>query len=175
MALEVKHLFLVKAADREAAVGRVQRFFERTPLVQYEKIELPSSGTLAGNEQSFQDRLTAGLAGNRKVLAALLGELEQEGVARLADLKELGQGYHSKILHTVAHLLDGFFGIDTCFYSLAEDSHLVSESLRAQMQANPGGFWLVEVIGLSQAPGADAFARLRKFELAALKGAGQGD
>jgi len=162
--LEARHLLLVEGADRQTAVGLVRRFFARTPLVQYEQIELPDAGTLAGHEPAFQERLTAGLTGNQQVLAGLLVELAEEGVSRLADLQDLGQGYHSKLLHTVAHLLDGFFGIDSHFYNLAEDSHRISDACRTRIAAAPGSFWLVEVIGRSQTPGEDDFARLRKFE-----------
>src|SRR4030043_54062 len=63
----------------------------------------------------------------------------------LKDLQELPQGYKSKILHVITHLLDGFFGIDTYFYNLEEDSHWVSEELKEKIKTNPPIFWLLSL------------------------------
>ncbi len=47
------------------------------------------------------------------------------------------QGYKSKMLHVITHFLDGFFGIDTFFYNLEEDSHWVSEELQKKIAEAP--------------------------------------
>ena len=49
------------------------------------------------------------------------------------------------MLHVITHLLDGFFGIDSYFYNLVEDSHWVSEELRATIKTSPSRYWLIAV------------------------------
>jgi hypothetical protein len=57
----------------------------------------------------------------------------------------LQQGYVTKVLHTLTHLLDGFIGIDSVFYNLVEDSHWASEGLLKALQDTAGEYWLVPV------------------------------
>lgn len=85
-----------------------------------------------------------GIAANRQLVGELLGELGEGGFEKLTDLLEMRQGYESKLLHSITHLLDGFFGVDTVFYNLEEDSHGISDRLVMAIKANPAGFWLVE-------------------------------
>jgi hypothetical protein len=66
-------------------------------------------------------------------------------VESLGDLESLPQGYQSKTLHTLTHLLDGFFGIDSHFYNLIEGSHGVSAGLRGKIDSSPGGYMLLAV------------------------------
>jgi hypothetical protein len=75
----------------------------------------------------------------------MLAHLKEEGVTSLDQLPELEQGYVTKILHTLTHLLDGFIGIDSVFYNLVEDSHRVSAGLSDAIRANPADYWLVPV------------------------------
>ena len=78
------------------------------------------------------------------LVVGFINELTGCGVNRLDDIKNLEQGYKSKTLHTIAHLLDGFFGIDSCFFNLIEDSHWLSAALKDKIMENPGQYWLVE-------------------------------
>jgi len=40
-------------------------------------------------------------------------------------------------------MLDGFIGIDSVFYNLAEDSHWLSAPLRKTIEQHPEHYWLV--------------------------------
>ncbi len=70
-----------------------------------------------------------------------------EGVSLLNDLENMPQGYRTKMLHVITHLLDGFFGIDSYFYNLEEDSHQVSEELKKKMAGELTDYWLLPVEG----------------------------
>ncbi|MBS1113124.1 MAG: hypothetical protein H6Q92_887, partial [Nitrospirae bacterium] len=80
-----------------------------------------------------------------RILRGLIKELQVEGVMNLDDLNALPQGYKTKMLHVITHFLDGFFGIDTYFYNLVEDSHWVSEEMRRRIAENPSDFWLLSL------------------------------
>jgi hypothetical protein len=41
--------------------------------------------------------------------------------------------------------LDGFFGIDTYFFNLEEESHWVSVELQKSMEAAPSAYWLLTI------------------------------
>jgi hypothetical protein len=65
----------------------------------------------------------------------------------------------------VAHLVDGFFGIDTVFYNLADDSHAVSPQLRQEIEATPGEYWLLKIHAeIKSADRETLVASLRRFE-----------
>lgn len=164
MRLEINHLFLTPGSSLENSQQRVRRFLDRSQLVRYATVEFLPGCTISGDQTGFDEALEAGLARNRAALDELLSELATEGFRSLAELAATPQGYPSKLLHTVAHLVDGFFGIDSAFYSLAEDSHRVSAALRQKIQQQPKGFWLVELTGSSEVQNRDPVNELRKFE-----------
>jgi hypothetical protein len=161
------HLLLTTAVEPRKARARVAHFFEKNFLVHYDLIVIPSDRIISAEHPDFWPRLEEGIAENRRVIAKFLAELQAGGVQQLTDLAEIKQGYESKLLHLVTHLLDGFFGIDSCFYNLEEDAHGISASLARTIRGNPGGFWLVEVECDSD-PGqqADQLEQIRKFEVA---------
>ena len=105
-----------------------------------------------------------GLLANYQVTGELLKSLRDEGFETLADLQGLEKGYLSKILHTVAHLQDGFIGVDSRFYNLEEDSHNVSRDLRQKILAAPSSYWILRVIGRIASASEDPFDALRTFE-----------
>jgi hypothetical protein len=72
-------------------------------------------------------------------------ELQETGLGRAEDLLTLQQGYPSKLLHILTHMLDGFIGIDSVFYNLIEDSHWLSAPLRSTILHKPEHYWLVPV------------------------------
>lgn len=164
MRFDVEHLFLVPEADWQHASQRVIQFFDHSLLVKYASVAPCRTASKPGTDQKFMPLLEDGIARNRIVLAGLLNELAEEGYENLNDLKTMAQGFPSKLLHTITHLLDGFFGIDSYFYNLAEDSHQVSTSLRQTITDTPEEFWLVSVTGSSEIPGDDPLAHLRSFE-----------
>lgn len=138
------HLLLTIGTDQDDAQARVQHFFARNFLVKYDRVTLLAEHTIAADHVDFQGRLKEGIAANRRVVEELLGELAAGGFDKLTDLLEMRQGYESKLLHVITHLLDGFFGIDTGFFNLEEDSHGISDRLTAAIRNNPHTFWLVE-------------------------------
>lgn len=101
--------------------------------------------SISATSRYFEERLVRATRRNRQLVHDLTSELEKEGVNTLHDLSEMPQGYKTKMLHVITHLLDGFFGIDTFFYNLEEDSHWVSEKMRGQMLATPSLFWILSI------------------------------
>jgi hypothetical protein len=86
------------------------------------------------------------VASNRTFAGNLIVELEETGITSLKELKDLPQGYPSKVLHTLVHILDGFIGADSAFYNLLEDSHWLSAKLQETIKENPEAYWLVPVL-----------------------------
>ena len=76
----------------------------------------------------------------------------------------MGQGYESKVLHIITHLVDGFFGADTVFYNLEEDSHWLSDKLTDKIKEQPEKFWLLK-IECSTIDDTDRLDQIRKFEV----------
>jgi len=161
----VIHQFLTPAPSREAAQARVSLFFAKNFLVKYDQVTLLAERTIGAGEAEFWGWLAAGVAANRQVVAELLGELGDGGFEKLTDLMDIPRGYQSKLLHIIAHMLDGFFGVDSVFYNLEEDSHGLSDRLAAVIRANPGGFWLVEAECASDTGhDPDRLDLIRRFE-----------
>lgn len=145
MRLEVFHNILMIGPDAKACKDYVLRFFAKTPLVRYDSLNILESEIFPATVPEFWRRLDEGIAENRKTVSDLLAELREAGTKSLEDLLTLPQGFQSKIVHTVAHLLDGFIGIDSLFYNMVEDSHWVSDQLRQEMRENPADYWLLQV------------------------------
>ena len=138
------HLLLVTGADRHEAGERVRHFFAKNFLVKYDRVAIIEERTLSATDGDFWNHLNDGISRNRRVIRELLAELQESGYEKLPDLVGMEQGYDSKVLHTITHLLDGFFGADTFFYNQEEGSHDLSERLAAAIKAKPNSFWLVE-------------------------------
>lgn len=162
--MPVNHEILVSGPDFEACESRVLHFFTKNMLVRYDTVRIAEQASVAADQDQFWQRLESGIAANRRALDELFSELAGEGFTTMADCRKMDQGYHSKIFHTIAHLLDGFFGVDTVFYNLEEDSHGVSGDLRQRMQADPKAFRLIKVLAESSAESADQVQKLRSFE-----------
>lgn len=144
MNLNISHLFLATGSDGRTARSHVLHFLDQTTLVKYDRIHIVEEHILSAEKKKFWPGLEASILENRRVIAGFINELTECGVNRFDDIKNLEQGYQSKILHTIAHLLDGFFGIDSCFFNLIEDSHWLSPALKEKIMENPGQYWLVE-------------------------------
>jgi hypothetical protein len=157
--LHATHEFLVPGPDLETCRRKTLFFFNHNMLVRYDTVDIVTA--ITAEHPEFWPRIERGEAANRKVLADLLAELGQEGYGQLEDFVRMNQGYQSKIFHTVAHLLDGFFGIDTYLYNLEDDSHWLSEETRKKIAAAPHTFWLLKVTAVSKGPTADRLHLLR--------------
>lgn len=145
MRLENTHHLLVLAPDVDRAVQTGQRFFARTQLVRYDKVEIDRQAVLPATGPDFWPAVDRVILGNRRVLQGIIDELKKAGIRSLDDLAGLPQGYQSKLAHTATHLLDGFFGIDSIFYNLVEDSHWISSSLGREIRRNPEDYQLLPV------------------------------
>ena len=146
-AATVTHLLFCQGADADQVRVRVSHFFEKNFLVKYDRVVIPPERIISAEHPEFWPRLEAGLAENRRALAGFLTELQESGFQQLAELAGMQQGYESKVLHTVTHLLDGFFGIDSHFYNLEEEAHVLSDRVTRAVREDPRRFWLVEAGG----------------------------
>ncbi len=143
--IPVYHEFLVNGQSVTEGKEKVKRFFDLYELVSYSEIIYLDKMILNGNHPGFWDRLSTSEELNKRVLRAWLKELRETGITNLEDLAMLPQGYPSKLFHTIAHILDGFFGVDSRFFNLVEDSHWVSQRLKALIQKRPDLYWLITV------------------------------
>lgn len=162
--LEISHDILIAGSGYELCRQQVRRFFDRTMLLRYDEVLVIENESINGTDKSFQARILEGLAANHMALGELLANLEEEGFASLDDLQGLEKGYLSKILHTIAHLLDGFIGIDSRFYNLEEDSHTISRNLQQKITLSPGNYWILRVKGRIASTSEDPLDALRTFE-----------
>ena len=168
MKLEAVHEILVAGDSFDICEKKILRFFMRNLLVRYDTVRIVEEESINAVNPQFWDRVEKGMAANREVLKGLAEELTAEGYGSVADLMGMPQGYHCKTLHTAVHMLDGFLGIDTCFYSYEDDSHwVVSEATSRRIMASPEGFWLLKVAGESQVQ--DWEQSLRKAETGVYK------
>lgn len=165
MNLEATHILLIKGPDQETCRDRALNFFAKNFLVKYDTVKVVDEQSFAADNQLFWEIIAEGTKNNQQVLAKLVRELQETGFEKISDLPRMGQGYESKTLHTITHLLDGFFGIDSCFYNLEEDSHWLSEQLDATIREQPRNFRVLTVECSSKAgTSTDLLAKIRKFE-----------
>jgi hypothetical protein len=162
--LEISHDILIAGSEFGACRQRVIRFFDRTMLLRYDEVLIKENESIHGTAINFRARIQEGLKANQKVLREFLANLKEEGFLSLDDLQGLEKGYLSKILHTIAHLQDGFIGIDSRFYNLEEDSHGVSRDLQQKITATPHRYWILKARGRITVAGEDPLETLRTFE-----------
>jgi hypothetical protein len=141
----ISHYFLVRSRSGEAAGRHVERYLAGNQLISYADFFVRAEEILNGTGGHFWRTLEHGLAANDSFARRMLDHLKEEGVTTLDQLPSLQQGYVTKILHTLTHLLDGFIGIDSVFYNLIEDSHRVSTGLTQSIRTTPVEYWLVPV------------------------------
>jgi len=158
---------LVDGPDFGTSRRRVERFFARTILVKYDSVQVVAEKSCNGTDRHFWKKLDAGITENRNLAAELLADLKETGLTELDNLTTLPQGYASKILHTMAHLLDGFFGVDSRFYNLNDDSHWLNDSQLSHIKQKPESYWLIHVEASSQTGDADQVSTLRTMPTAA--------
>jgi hypothetical protein len=149
--LLARHAILVEGSDIDACKNQVLHFFKQTTLVRYDDIVIEDNA-LSGEAQNFNDELQRAILRNREMLQGFIDELAATGFEKRNDLALVVQGYHSKVLHIIAHFLDGFIGIDSAFYNMIEDSHWLSEETRDQISLRPERFQLLFLRGYSASP-----------------------
>lgn len=134
---------LVKGSGFELCREKILLFFQKYQLVRFSDITIHKGKSISALSPGFHERLREAIHANRTILQQLIKELQDEKVLTLSDLKNLPQGYKTKLLHIITHFLDGFFGIDTYFYNLVEDSHWVSDEMHGMIVGTPSDFWLL--------------------------------
>ncbi len=139
------HAILVQGPDFSSARDRALHFFTQYQLVRYSQVVISEEDALNALHDGFIDAVKHALEKNRHIVHDLLEKLRAEGISTLDDLERIPQGYQSKMLHVITHFMDGFFGIDTFFYNLEEDSHWVSEEIFRKIRSEPPRFWLLTV------------------------------
>ncbi|MDW8136201.1 MAG: hypothetical protein RMI74_05360 [Thermodesulfobacterium sp.] len=152
---KIEHLFLVSGESKEEAISKVKHFLKSYELVRYDQFEIKD--VLNGIYEGFLKNLEEALQKNQQILEGFIKELIEAGFAKTENFKNLPQGYLSKLFHTIAHFLDGFFGIDSYFYNLVEDSHFLSFSIQEDLKKQPEKYFLILVYGYTLEP-------LQKFE-----------
>jgi len=140
-----RHAILVRGPDFSSARDRVLHFFKQYQLVRYSQVVISEADALNALHDGFIDAVEHAVERNRHIVHDLVEELRAEGICTLDDLERIPQGYQSKMLHVITHFMDGFFGIDTFFYNLEDDSHWVSEEIRRKIRSEPSRFWLLTV------------------------------
>lgn len=145
MILFAEHDLLVTGPDLDSCDRRARLFFAKSQLVHYDSVEVDRNHSVNGSDPRFNDLLEKAQAENRRILHELMTKLQEEGCSTLDDLLALPQGFKSKLLHTISHLLDGFFGIDSRFFDIDEISHWLTESRRQHLAARPAECWLLRI------------------------------
>ena len=144
-AVNARHEFLVQGENIALCSKKIHSFLDGYQLVRYGTVDIDEPGSLSAGSAGFFERLDEAVSENRRRINVFLQELHEEGVETLLQLETLPQGYQSKTLHTVTHLLDGFFGIDSFFYNLVEGSHGISDELRKKIAAEPAAYMLIAI------------------------------
>jgi len=142
-----KHIFLVEAESPEQALSQVVKFLSSYQLVRYDRFEVKREEIISVHDERFWEVLEKGLQKNYEILQGFIGELKSEGYQLVDDLRSLPQGYLSKLVHLIAHFVDGFFSVDSYFYNLIEDSHFLSPYLKSRMLGGRQNFYLIQAIG----------------------------
>lgn len=158
-----QHDLLLESSSRETAQQHAHSFLAHNDLVRYDSVTIESSAILSGNDPEFLENIKSGLAANRQAIQKLVDKLYTEGAADPKNWPTLQQGYTTKLLHTVIHLLDGFFGVDSAFYNLIDNSNQVTDTLLNIIKESPGKYWLVPVTGTSGKEEVDRVPMLRPF------------
>jgi hypothetical protein len=158
-----QHDLLLESSNRKEAELHARYFCEHNDLVRYDSIIIEPDVILCSTDPEFISKLHKGLEGNKKAINGLIEELRSEGALDPQSWSTLQQGYATKLLHTIIHLLDGFFGIDSLLYNLVENSHQVTGAMLNRIKEHPDKYWLVPVVGISGTEQADRVQMLRPF------------
>lgn len=147
-----EHIIMLRATSFGEACRQARSFFEKTNLVLYDTIEIDEERSASAKDELFGDIIAQGLARNSTIMAKFVSDLKDSGVNDINDLLTLPQGFASKTLHILTHLLDGFIGIDSGFYSLVDDSHDISAKTADEILETPEAFWVLSVYGFAADP-----------------------
>jgi len=142
---KISHYFLVEAESAECGKEQVLRYLEGNQLITYANLVIRDEEVIGSKDRRFWPTLERGVQKNLNFATSLVDTLKNEGVTTLDDLVHMQEGYLTKVLHTLTHLLDGFIGVDSILYNLVEDSHRVSLELRETIENKAEQYWLLPV------------------------------
>lgn len=140
----IYHYFLVDG-NLEEAKHKVLHFLDKYQLVRYDFYEIDEDQIFSVCDDKFKEKLDFCIKQNYQVLNKFIDIIQNEGFDSLKDLLKLPQGYLSKVVHLIAHFLDGFFSIDSFFYNLIEESHWISNKLRNKLEVSQEGYYIIGV------------------------------
>jgi len=147
-----QHKILVSGDSFENCSQHVHRFFDLTSLVIYDCIKVMEEKSSSGLDAGFFDDIAVAEGKNRRMAQEFIDELNKAGIQKTTDLLNVEQGYISKTLHVLSHLLDGFIGIDSFFYNLIDDSHWLPPKTADDIKQNPKHYWLIHIDCFSATP-----------------------
>jgi len=139
------HWLMCEADCFAVAQSRAHAFLASSMLLRYDTVSVVEGLSCSADTDRFWPALEEGIKANMSILRGLVDDLQAEGCRMIAEVPSLAMGYPSKLLHIIAHFVDGFIGIDSVFYNLEEDSHWLSDRLRETIQKSPERYWLVWV------------------------------
>lgn len=155
-----QHKLLLLGDSYENCAQQVYKFFDLTSLVIYDCIEAIEDQSSSGLDADFFDRINGAEKKNHQTVQGLVDELSNAGIKETSDFHYLKQGYMSKTLHVLSHLLDGFIGIDSYFYNLIDDSHWLNEETAGDIRMKPNKYWLIHIDCFSATPEEVGLIRL---------------
>lgn len=151
---------LLSGESYENCARQLEKFFELTSLVRYDRIEIVRDESLCGLDGNFFQRIEQAQQKNRKIVGGLLDELKAGGLDCVDGIADIEQGYLSKTFHVLSHFLDGFIGIDSHFYNLIDDSHWLLPKTAEQIRSQPKTYWLLRINGYSKTPNEAGIIRM---------------
>ncbi len=123
----------------------MKRFFDHTTLVIYDSVQVVEEKSFSALDASFWQDISQAEEQNRTLTRELIKELKKNGFQSIESLKNTHQGYESKLLHILSHMLDGFIGVDSFFYNLIDDSHWLPEKTATAIRENRQEYWLLHL------------------------------
>jgi hypothetical protein len=148
-----RHKIFLAGNSYEHASSQVNRFFDRTTLVMYDKIQARQEKSFNGLDDNFFEELTTAEDYNQQIVQGFLDDLLSTGIKKTADLANIQQGYASKILHILSHFLDGFIGVDSYFFNIIDDSHWLLPQTKNAVRKSPQQYWLIHIDCFASTPG----------------------
>lgn len=140
-----QHKLLATGESFAQCRSQVLHFFEKTTLVRYDSIEVREGESFSGLDADFTRQANLAISHNRQMLQYLISDLVKAGFTDINKIDTLPQGYESKTLHIISHILDGFIGIDSYFYNLIDDSHWILSQTNEDLTQHPEKYWLIHV------------------------------
>lgn len=139
------HKILCQSKDFHTAKHHVNHFLKQSMLLNYDTFSVEEQHSHPATADLFWQELESSITSNREVLKSYISELHESGCTDINAIQNIRAGYQSKLIHLIAHFVDGFIGIDSRFFSLPEDSHWISPPQKETILQIPEQFWLLHV------------------------------